>query len=159
MKRVGAPQPSPDGKWAVFSVTDPAYDSKEQWSDLWIKSLSDDTPARRLTFSKGGEGALNWSPDSKQLIFVAKRDGDEAGQIYRIDVAGGEAQRLTTLTLGARQPKFSPDGKQILFVSDIFPGNATKRTSRKPPRNARTASTRARLRKLPAALLRQMAGR
>src|SRR5471030_3139793 len=48
MKRVGAPLPSPDGKWAVFSVTDPAYDSKEQWSDLWIKSLTDDTPARRL---------------------------------------------------------------------------------------------------------------
>jgi Tol biopolymer transport system component len=132
MKRVGAPQPSPDGKWAVFSVTDPAYDSKEQWSDLWIKSLSDDSPARRLTFSKGGEGALNWSPDSKQLIFVAKRDGDDAGQIYRIDVAGGgEAQRLTTLTLGARQPKFSPDGKQILFVSDIFPGNASEEDVKK----------------------------
>ncbi|MET0267139.1 MAG: S9 family peptidase [Duganella sp.] len=123
MKRIGAPAPSPDGKWAVFSVTDPAYDSKEQWSDLWIKSLTDDSPARRLTFSKGGEGAVNWSPDSRQLVFVAKRDGDDAGQIYRIDVAGGgEAQRLTTLTLGARTPKFSPDGKQLLFVSDVFPG-------------------------------------
>ncbi|HEX7987955.1 MAG TPA: S9 family peptidase [Duganella sp.] len=125
MKRLGAPTPSPDGKWAVFSVTDPAYDSKEQWSDLWIKSLTEDTPARRLTFSKGGESAVNWSPDSRQLVFVAKRDGDDAGQLYRIDVAGGgEAQRLTTLTLGARQPKFSPDGKQLLFVSDIFPGTA-----------------------------------
>lgn len=123
MKRVGAPTPSPDGKWAVFAVTDPAYDSKEQWTDLWIKSLTDDTPARRLTFSKGGESAVNWSPDSRQLVFVAKRDGDDAGQLYRIDVAGGgEAQRLTTLTLGARQPKFSPDGKELLFVSDTFPG-------------------------------------
>ena len=26
MKRVGAPLPSPDGKWVVFSVTEPAYD-------------------------------------------------------------------------------------------------------------------------------------
>eukprot|EP01030_Chromulinospumella_sphaerica_P028646 gene28646-29005_t len=82
MKRVGAPLPSPDGKWAVFSVTDPAYDSKEQWSDLWIKSLNDETPARRLTFSKSSEGSLNWSPDSRYLVFVAKRDGDEAAQIY-----------------------------------------------------------------------------
>jgi dipeptidyl aminopeptidase/acylaminoacyl peptidase len=125
MKRVGAPVASPDGKWAVFSVTDSAYDSKEQWADLWIKSLSDDSAPRRLTFSKTGEAAVNWSPDSRQLIFVAKRDGDDASQIYRIDVAGGgEAQRLTTLTLGARSPKFSPDGKQILFISDIYPGNA-----------------------------------
>ncbi|MBJ7311094.1 prolyl oligopeptidase family serine peptidase [Rugamonas sp. CCM 8940] len=127
MKRVGAPVPSPDGKWAVFSVTDTSYDSKEQWSDLWIKSLLDDSAPRRLTFSKGGESAAAWSPDSRQLVFVAKRDGDEAGQLYRIDVAaGGEAQRLTTLTLGARQPKWSPDGKQLLFVSDIFPGNANE---------------------------------
>ncbi|WP_377701661.1 prolyl oligopeptidase family serine peptidase [Pseudoduganella sp. UC29_71] len=132
MKRVGAPVPSPDGKWAVFAVTDTAYDSKEQWSDLWIKSLTDDSAPRRLTFSKGGESALNWSPDSKQLIFIAKRDGDEAGQIYRIDVAGGgEAQRLTTLTLGARSPKFSPDGKQILFVSDLFPGNTDEESVKK----------------------------
>ncbi len=26
MKRVGAPEISPDGKWVVFSVLDPAYD-------------------------------------------------------------------------------------------------------------------------------------
>jgi len=97
MKRVGAPQPSPDGKWAVFSVTDPAYDSKEQWSDIWIKSLVDDSAPRRLTFSKGGESAHAWSPDSRFLLFVAKREGDEAAQIYRLDVAsGGEAQRMTT---------------------------------------------------------------
>ncbi|WP_228893620.1 dipeptidyl-peptidase 5 [Pseudoduganella aquatica] len=132
MKRVGAPVPSPDGKWAVFAVTDTAYDSKEQWSDLWIKSLADDSAPRRLTFSKGGEGSVNWSPDSKQLIFIAKRDGDDAGQIYRIDVAGGgEAQRLTTLTLGARSPKFSPDGKQILFVSDLFPGATDEESIKK----------------------------
>ncbi len=127
MKRVGAPLPSPDGKWAVFSVTDPAYDSKEQWSDLWIKSLSDNSAPRRLTFSKGGEASLNWSPDSKHLLFVAKRDGDEAAQIYRLDLAsGGEAQRLTSLTLGARAPRYSPDGKQILFVSDIYPENRSE---------------------------------
>jgi dipeptidyl aminopeptidase/acylaminoacyl peptidase len=132
MKRVGAPVASPDGRWAVFSVTDTAYDSKEQWADLWIKSLTDDSAPRRLTFSKGGESAVNWSPDSKQLIFIAKRDGDDAGQIYRIDVAGGgEAQRLTTLTLGARSPRFSPDGKQILFVSDLYPGNTDEESVKK----------------------------
>ncbi|SFU35165.1 dipeptidyl-peptidase 5 [Pseudoduganella namucuonensis] len=132
MKRVGSPVASPDGRWVVFSVTDTAYDSKEQWADLWIKSLTDDSAPRRLTHSKSGEGAVNWSPDSRALIFIAKRDGDEAGQIYRIDVAGGgEAQRLTTLTLGARSPKFSPDGRQILFVSDIFPGTTDEESIKK----------------------------
>ena len=36
LKRVGAPNPSPDGKWVVFSLVDPAYDEKDQVSDLWI---------------------------------------------------------------------------------------------------------------------------
>jgi dipeptidyl aminopeptidase/acylaminoacyl peptidase len=145
MKRVGAPVPSPDGKWAVFPLTDPAYDSKEQWSDLWIKSLTDDTPARRLTFSKGAEGGVSWSPDSRQLVFTAKRDGDEAGQLYRLDVAaGGEAQRLTTLTLGARLPKWSPDGKQLLFTSDIFPGNASEADVKQSAKERKERKTSAR---------------
>ena len=36
MKRVGAPVPSPDGKWVVFSVTEPSYADAEQVSDLWL---------------------------------------------------------------------------------------------------------------------------
>ena len=36
MKRVGAPAVSPDGKWVVFSVTEPAYDEKKEVADLWI---------------------------------------------------------------------------------------------------------------------------
>ena len=36
MKRVGQPALSPDGKSVVFSVIDPGYDEKEQWSDLWL---------------------------------------------------------------------------------------------------------------------------
>ena len=132
MKRVGAPVPSPDGKWLVFTITEPAYEAKEQWSDLWIKSLTDDTPVRRLTYSKAGEGSPNWSPDSKKLVFSAKRDGDEAGQLYVLDLAnGGEAERLTTLTLGARQPKWSPDGTQLLFISEVYPGNTDEEAVKK----------------------------
>jgi dipeptidyl aminopeptidase/acylaminoacyl peptidase len=145
MKRVGAPSVSPDGRWAVFSVTDPAYDSKEQWADLWIKSLADDSAPRRLTYSKGGESGVTWAPDSKSLVFVAKRDGDEAGQIYRIDIAGGgEAQRLTTLTLGARSPRFSPDGRQLLFVSDVFPGATDEESIKKAAKERKERKTSAR---------------
>ena len=61
MKRVGAPTASPDGKWAVFAVTDPAYDSKEQWSDLWIKSLTDDTPAAPKLGGAPLSATLDWA--------------------------------------------------------------------------------------------------
>ncbi|HKB69127.1 MAG TPA: hypothetical protein VKC61_25020 [Pyrinomonadaceae bacterium] len=36
MKRVGAPVPSPDGKWVVFSLVEPAYDEKDQVSDFGL---------------------------------------------------------------------------------------------------------------------------
>src|SRR5262245_58093820 len=47
MKRVGAPVPSPDGKWVVFSLVEPAYDEKEQVSDLWIVATDGNGKPRR----------------------------------------------------------------------------------------------------------------
>jgi Tol biopolymer transport system component len=78
MKRVGAPIPSPDGRWVIFSVTDPAYDDKDQVTDLWIASTDGKTSPRRLTSTKGGESGSDWSPDSHRIAFSARREGDEA---------------------------------------------------------------------------------
>ena len=127
MKRVGSPSVSPDGRWAVFAVTEPAYDEKTQVSDLWIVATAADRdgkfPApRRLTGTAGGESGVEWSADSRRLVFSARREGDEAAQLYLLDLAGGEAIRLTQLVNGARAPKFSPDGRSIAFASSQFPG-------------------------------------
>ena len=123
LKRVGAPAPSPDGKWVVFSLVEPAYDEKEQVSDLWIVPVNGSARPRRLTFTKGGESGVAWSPDSRQIAFSARREGDDANQLYVLDVAdGGEAIRVTSLSTGARSPQWRPDGKALLFVSSVYPG-------------------------------------
>lgn len=127
MKRVGSPSVSPDGRWAVFAVTEPAYDEKEQVSDLWIVPTSPGRDGelakpRRLTGTAGGESGVDWSPDSRRLVFSARREGDETAQLYLLDLAGGEAIRLTQLVNGARAPKFSPDARSIAFASSQFPG-------------------------------------
>jgi len=123
MPRVGSPTVSPDGRHAVFAVTEPAYEAKDQSSDLWIVPVDGSAHPRKLTQTRGGESGAVWSPDSTKLIFSARREGDEASQLYVLDLAaGGEAVRLTNLTLGARAPKWSPDGSQVLFVSDVYPG-------------------------------------
>jgi len=132
MKRVGAPRPSPDGKWAVFSVTAPAYDAKEQTADLWLVPIDASQPPRQITHSKATESGAMWSPDSTRIAFSTKRDGDDAAQIYLLDLArGGEAQRVTSLSTGARAPKWSPDGRQLLFVSEVFPGAADDAANRR----------------------------
>ena len=132
MKRVGAPVPSPDGKWAVFLVTQPAYDPKEASADLWLVPLDGSAPARQLTQTKATESGAEWSPDATRVAFSTKRDGDDVAQIYVLDVVrGGEAERMTSLSTGARAPQWSPDGKQLLFVSEVYPGAADDEANKK----------------------------
>lgn len=131
MKRVGAPLPSPDGRWVVFSVIEPAYDEREQVSDLWIVPADGSAKPRRLTFSKGAESGLAWSPDSRRLAFTTRREGDEANQIYLLDLAGGEAVRISSLSGGASSPRFSPDGRTLVFTSPLYPGAADDESNRK----------------------------
>ncbi|MEZ5352947.1 MAG: S9 family peptidase [Bryobacteraceae bacterium] len=130
MKRVGAPALSPDGKWVVVPVNEAAYDSKDQKSDLWLMPADGSGEPRRLTHTKGSEGDVTWSPDSTRLAFTAKREGDEASQVYVLDMGGGEAVRVTTIAGGASDPQFSPDGLTILFHAQFDPG-AEARKNRK----------------------------
>jgi dipeptidyl aminopeptidase/acylaminoacyl peptidase len=122
MKRVGAPAASPDGKWVVFSVLEPSYETDKEVSDLWVTAADGSAPPRRLTNTRAPENGVAWSPDSRQIAFATKREGDETEQIYILDLAsGGEARRLTNLSTGASNPKWRPDGKAILFESSVYP--------------------------------------
>jgi len=131
MKRVGGPALSPDGRWAVFSVTEPSYVESNQVSDLWIVPTDGSTPPRRLTNTKGGESGVEWSPDGRKIAFAARREDDSTSQIYVMGILeGGEATRLTNVSTGASSPHWRPDGRAILFSSMIYPGALTDSANR-----------------------------
>jgi dipeptidyl aminopeptidase/acylaminoacyl peptidase len=122
MKRVGAPAVSPDGKWVVFSIVEPAYENDKTVSDLWLVSAAGGTAPRRLTNTKAAENGVVWSPDSTKIAFTTKREGDDVDQVYVLDIAGGgEARRVTSLSTAVANPKWRPDGQAILFETMVYP--------------------------------------
>ncbi len=132
MKRVGAPAVSPDGKWVVFSIAEPAYETDKAVSDLWIVPAAGGAAPRRLTNTKAAEGGVVWSPDSRMIAFTTKREGDEVEQVYVLDIAGGgEARRATSLSTGAANPQWRPDGQAILFETMVYPNALDDEANRK----------------------------
>lgn len=145
MRRVGSPSVSPDGKWVVFSVTEPAYDAKDESNDLWIVPVSGESAPRRITANKSAESGVSWSPDSQRIAFSSKREGDESAQVYVLDLAaGGEAERVTTLSTGARAPRWSPEGRRLLFISDVYPGAGDDEGNKKAAKERRDRKYNAR---------------
>ena len=131
MKRVGAPTLSPDGRWAVFSVTEPSYVEASQVSDLWLVATDGSAAPRRLTNTKSGESSVEWSPDGRKIAFGARREDDSTSQIYVLGILeGGEATRVTNVSTGASTPRWRPDGRAILFTSMIYPGAITDSANR-----------------------------
>ena len=117
MPRVGAPVISPDGKLAVISVIAPAYDPAKQAQDLWLVDVVRGG-ARKLTHTLAVESGVSFSNSGDTIAFSTQREGDSVPQIYTLSLQGGEAQRVTNTSNGARAPKFFPSDDAIFFIAN-----------------------------------------
>ncbi len=118
MDRVGAPDVSPDGEWAVFALTRWDIEKNSSTSDLHLLNIEEGT-TRQLTFT-GKESSPIWSPDGEKIAFVSRRH-DGPGQVYVLDLSGGEAQKITDLPVGVFSIKWFPTGERIAFGANILP--------------------------------------
>ena len=123
LKRVAEPYLSPDGKWAAFTVTDVSLESNTKTNHLWIVPVAGGE-TRQLTNGKGEDG-VRFSPDGKQVLYIASPDGQSQVYTQAFDAANGtlsgEPRKLTTISTEATAALWSPDGKNILFVSGVYP--------------------------------------
>lgn len=123
LKRVSDPQISPDGKLVVYVVTVVDLPGNKTSSTLWLASTDRSTPSRQLTTTTKKDRHPRWSPDGTRILFESSRSG--SNQLWVIDLSGGEAQQVTTISTGAGTGIWSPDGKRLAFVSSIFPEFST----------------------------------
>src|SRR2546426_9723028 len=77
MKRISSPAISPDGRWVVFTVTEPSYTEGEQVSDLWLVPTDGSAEPRRLTNTKTGESGAGWRPESRRIAYWSRTEGED----------------------------------------------------------------------------------
>src|SRR5438067_4617000 len=124
LKRVGAPVPSPDGKWVVFDAEDVDLEANTKISHLWIVPARGGE-SRRLNPTPNHEERPRFSPDGKRLIWTSK--ATDPTQIWMCDFdtsAGtlvGQPRQVTHISTGADGAIWSPNGMNILFVSAVYP--------------------------------------
>ena len=124
LKRVGAPVPSPDGKWVVFDCVDVNLEANTRISHLWIVPASGGE-SRRLNPTPNHEERPQFSPDGKRLIWTSK--ATDPTQIWMCDfnsgsgALAGKPHQLTQISTGADGGIWSSDGKNIVFVSGVYP--------------------------------------
>jgi dipeptidyl aminopeptidase/acylaminoacyl peptidase len=124
LKRVGAPVPSPDGKWVVFDAIDVDLEANTKISHLWIVPAAGGE-ARRLNLTTNHEERPRFSPDGKRLIWTSK--ATDPTQIWMCNFTpesgglDGTPHQVTNISTGADGAIWSPDGKNIVFVSSVYP--------------------------------------
>src|SRR5213595_2465987 len=124
LKRVGAPVPSPDGKWVVFDAVDVDLDANTKVSHLWIVPAAGGEP-RRLNQTPNHEERPRFSPDGKRLIWTSK--ATDPTQIWMSNFTpesgglDGQPHQVTNISTGADGGIWSPDGKNVVFLSSVYP--------------------------------------
>ena len=92
LKRVGAPVPSPDGKWVVFDCEDVDLAANTKTSHLWIVPASGGE-SRRLNPTANHEERPRFSADGKRLIWTSKATDPTQIWMCDFDPGSGRARR------------------------------------------------------------------
>jgi dipeptidyl aminopeptidase/acylaminoacyl peptidase len=83
-------QLSPDGQWLSFIAP------RDGVMNIWVAPVADPAAAKPLTAEKVRPIRQTfWSPDSKQVLFVQDKGGDENFLLYGVDVTTGAQKTLT----------------------------------------------------------------
>ena len=136
MRQASPPTLSPDGRWALYTISTPDWEQARRQSDIYLVSAERGVAStRQLTFTKErNETSPRWSPDGSFFVFLSDRDaattngaggqggaraaaGGSRNQLFLMRPDGGEARRITDEREGVAEFAFSKDGKWLVYAS------------------------------------------
>jgi Tol biopolymer transport system component len=97
---------SPDGRKVVFAAR----------GEIWATSARDGGDAVRVTRTVARESQVDWTPDSRRIVYASERDG--VTHLFQFDFTTNAEAQLTKAESGDSAPRVSPDGKSVAFVRD-----------------------------------------
>jgi Tol biopolymer transport system component len=105
---------SPDGKYLLYSATDP-----KTTSDLWVLPLTGDRKPFAFAQTEFVESQGAFSPDGRWIAYVSDESG--TAEVYAAPFPGPGGKRLiSTKQAGVGQggvPVWRPDGKEIFYIA------------------------------------------
>lgn len=119
MDRVGDPQLSPDGRYALYTVRSTDYAANKGVTAIYL-----------LDLGKGGQpvklvdkaSTPRWAPQGDAFYYTAAKDG--VSQLWRRGFANGKAfdsaTQVTHVALDVDGYKISPDGKKALLSYEVY---------------------------------------
>ncbi|MFC1529204.1 S9 family peptidase [Gemmatimonadota bacterium] len=94
LNNAGSPVISPDGAWVAYTLSKLDTASMETETHIWLAPVNGSEEPRQFTNGASNESSPRFTPDSRNLTFLATR-GDSKRQVWSIPLTGGEAMQLT----------------------------------------------------------------
>lgn len=120
LRSVSSAHISPDGEHIAYTLSVPReiYEDADgpAFSELHVADLNGNS--RPFVTGKVDVSSVSWAADGQSIYFLSKRDPDaDFNSLYKISLAGGEAQNLFTHVASMIAVHPSPDGRKLAFTA------------------------------------------
>jgi dipeptidyl aminopeptidase/acylaminoacyl peptidase len=119
---------SPDGQHVAYGLVVQRKPLLDENGPAFVELhvLSRDDPSRPYVAGRVSVRDIQWSHDSRRILYLAKRGDDQNVCLYAIPVDGGESTRLLQHGTSIGGYSLHPDGKQLAFLAEEEPDKGLK---------------------------------